>query len=391
MKILQITPSFLPRPGGIGRYVYNLSEELRRAGHTVEIVATDVPLPKNGFLNTFKEVYSKKPIHTKYEKYDLTLFPTLAEPLGNPIALNLSDIKKRIRENDVIHLHGVYFYLTLRSAMMTRKYRNTKQLVVTHHGRIVYESLIKKTLVKIYEKTCVRYILKRADKIVVLSNSDKEHLSKIIPVGDKITVLPNGIDTSVFIRPNFENLEEFKSKYGVCNGQKIILFVSVITTRKGIFDLLDAFASLDVKQNLSLLIVGDGPEYHAAISKARELGLENNAIFTGKISFDDLRSAYAVSDVYVLPSYFEGMPTTIIEALSMGTPVIATDIPGVNDNFSEYVSLVKPHDIEGLARELVEITQNNLVEIPKERVQEIRNKFDVKNVFHKYLSLYGKE
>lgn len=388
MKILQITPCFLPRPGGIGRYVYNLSEELTAAGHSVEIAATDIPVQKEGIITIFKEICSRKPIETNYDKYKLTLYPTIAEPLGNPLGLYLSRIKEQVKENDIVHLHGVYFYLTVRSVMMMRRYRDTKQLVITHHGRIVYDSLIKNVLVKIYEKTCVRYILKKADNIVVLSNSDKQQLSQIAPVEEKITVLPNGINTSVFNRPTDAALLEFKNKYSIERSKKIILFVSVITTRKGIFDLLDAFATIDNKENLVLFVIGNGPEYATAVNKSIELGLEGCVIFTGKISFEDLLCAYAVSDVYVLPSYFEGMPTTIIEALSMGTPVVATDIPGVSDNFSEYVSLVKPHNIEELASELLKITGAKFNELSDVEIMDIREKFDAKNVFKKYLSIY---
>ena len=388
MRILQITPSFLPRPGGIGRYVYNLSEELDAAGHNVEIVATDIPLQKERFLTLFKDICSRKPNTTSYENYKLTLYPTIAEPLGNPVGLKLSNIKKQIKENDAVHLHGVYFYLTLRSVMMMRKYRDTKQLVITHHGRIVYDSLIKNTLVKIYEKIFVSYILKKADNIVVLSNSDKQQLSRIAPVAEKITILPNGINTSVFRRPAYHELSKFKNKYSIGENKKLILFVGVITTRKGIFDLLEAFATIDNKESLVLFIIGDGPEHSDAVNKSIELGLEGGVIFTGKVSFDDLLCAYAVSDVYVLPSYFEGMPTTIIEALSMGTPVIATDIPGVRDNFSEYVSLVEVHNIKELARELFKVTDDKFARLPDNLVQDVREKFDVKSIFQKYLSIY---
>ena len=131
--------------------------------------------------------------------------------------------------------------------------------------------------------------------------------------------------------------------------------------------------------------MGDGPDKTRAVSLAESLGISNRVRFVGRLSFSEILCAYSVANLYVLPSYFEGMPTTVMEALVMGCPVIASDIPGVGDNFQDVVILVPPHNSDVLAESISSMLLNPSV---VDSVN-LRKKYYVKYVFERYSEIYS--
>jgi len=368
VKIVQITPYYLPHTGGIERYVYNLSTYLVDHGHTIDIITSDVPsIDKRDDNGSFK-IYRYK---------------CIGSPLGNPILIGLSDLHKRLKEYDIIHIHGVYTYLALR-AILAFNHQSHQKLILTHHGRTVYPQALKNLLAKTYDNIIVRFILGKIDCGVVLSKADKDHLCSLGLLEEKAHIIPNGIDTQLFHKVDDAHVASFTRAYNLTH-KKIVLFLAVVSERKGIFDLIRAFESISI-ENVHLIVVGDGPDLIKAQTMVLERGLSDSITFTGRLSFQQLLTAYSSSSLYVLPSYREGMPTTIIEALVMGVPVIATRIPGVEDNFSEYATLVEPGDPVELAR-AIEYVLNNGDTRCKLGASEIAM-FDSKHAFEMYSTLY---
>ncbi|MBQ2771101.1 MAG: glycosyltransferase family 4 protein [Methanocorpusculum sp.] len=366
MKILQITPYYLPHTGGIERYVYNLSQYLISKGHTVDIATANVP------ESNTKETIDGTTIYR---------YPQLCTLMGNPIITNLSDLKRRLKDYDIIHIHGVYTYAALRTVLFLGK-KHKQKVLLTHHGRVVYPNSPKNILAKIYERIVVRFILRRLDCTIVLSESDKEQFMSLGMPGDKINIIPNGIDTNAFVQPDAEVMTYFTEKYHL-NRKKVILFLAVLSERKGIFDLLHAYALMQDEETV-LLIVGNGPDKEKAKELSLELNLSETVTFAGKLPFIEILCAYARADTYVLPSYFEGMPTTVMEALVMGCPVVATSIPGVKDNFADEAVLVDPGNI----RQLSDAIRKSLSETHEIDTNTLRRKYDAKKVFEKYSRIY---
>jgi len=367
MNILQICPYYLPHTGGIERYVFNLSRYLLSQYYSVDIVTANSPLQ----LSVESD--------DKITVYRLPLFSTI---LGNPITYRHSELWKVIGEYESIHIHGIYTYLALR-VLLHLGFHPSQKIIVTHHGKVVYSGLLKSILTKIYELTFLRFILNRCTYAVALSESDKQHLLSLGISENKISIIPNGIDVSVFRQPSSSELQRFIDVYSL-EDKKIVLFLSVISERKGIFDLILSFRDIG-SEDIVLLVVGDGPERVKAESLVASLGLSHRILFTGKASFHDVLCAYSVADVYVLPSYFEGMPTTIMEALVMGCPVIASDLPCIRDNFSNDIHLVPVHDIGALSHKIMNVLNN-----PDTRDYSVyREKYDVQNQFLKYGDIYS--
>lgn len=112
-----------------------------------------------------------------------------------------------------------------------------------------------------------------------------------------------------------------------------ILFLSRIVKTKGIVEALDAYAELKEKYpEINLLIAGDGPDYALVEDHIKKNNLRDVELL-GDVRGEKKRKCYEVSDLYLFPSYYEGMPNSVLEAMGMGLPVIVSDVGGVSDFF----------------------------------------------------------
>ncbi len=140
--------------------------------------------------------------------------------------------------------------------------------------------------------------------------------------------------------------EEIRAKYSIPNDAFVYGFVGRITKDKGINELFEAFDEISqTKENTYLLIIGRREIGDSALAKAEK---NPRIVFIGSVN--DPEKYYAAMDVFVLPSYREGLANSIMEAETMGVPVVVTDIPGAVDAMSEGVTglTVKKADVESL-------------------------------------------
>lgn len=132
---------------------------------------------------------------------------------------------------------------------------------------------------------------------------------------------------------------------------KRLIFVGRMAAIKGVAVLLTAVHRLlKTYPDLSLTLVGDGPEMDSLKEKARALGLEDCTTFTGYLSQKDVAKALSDADVFVLPSFAEGVPVVLMEAMAASKPVIAPHVAGVPELVTQGESgfLVSPGDADGL-------------------------------------------
>jgi glycosyltransferase involved in cell wall biosynthesis len=334
MKIAQITPYFLPHTGGVERYVYNLSKNLINEGHTVEVITSNVPEGRT------VDVVDGIPVRR---------LKCIGEPLRNPLVPSIFLLLDELKKFDIIHVHNLYSSLAL-SIPLLKKFCKIP-LVLTHHGQLIYGEPMKDTCVKIYEKSIEKIILKSVDNAVVLSESDAQYISLSGLKMDRVKILPNAINPADFTAYTNVDTTEFIEKYHL-GGRKRILFVGEVTNRKGIPTLIKSIPPLIKKvltEEVVFVIVGSGENLSDARALAKDLDVESHVVFTGRLPFVELMQAYCSSDLFVLPSLSEGLPTSILEAMYFGLPVVSTDIPGVRDHFSDFALLVPPSDEHALA------------------------------------------
>lgn len=156
---------------------------------------------------------------------------------------------------------------------------------------------------------------KMADKIIVTSQKDKDFIIERDKISkNKIMVIPNYVDTDAF-RPLEVKKEERR-----------VTFVGRLDEQKNLFSLIDAVKGLDSK----LVLIGKGPLEDALKEKVKEEGIKN-VVFTGVITNERLPEDLNKSEIFVLPSLYEGNPKTLLEAMACGLPVIGTDVDGIRE------------------------------------------------------------
>jgi teichuronic acid biosynthesis glycosyltransferase TuaC len=197
-------------------------------------------------------------------------------------------------------------------------------------------------------KWLTRLAMKRAAFVVTKS----EHLcQKAIRMGvdaRRVRTVRNGCDPSVFY---VADRNAARAQLAVDNEVELVLFVGRLDSKKGIGELLEAFASLaNRRPNLRLAYVGDGPGGEQLRSRAKHLGLEERVILIGTCPSQKVAQWLAAANVLALPSYNEGYPNVVIEALSCGRPVIATNVGGILELVNEESGiLIAPRNSRALA------------------------------------------
>jgi glycosyltransferase involved in cell wall biosynthesis len=197
-----------------------------------------------------------------------------------------------------------------------------------------------------------RWLTKRAMKRAAFVVTKSEHLrERAIQMGispSKVRTIRNGCNPTVF---HLGDRSAVRAQLLIDDKAELVLFVGRLDTAKGIEELLEAFASLASRRpNLRLAFVGDGPGGEHLRSKSKHLGLENRITLNGACSSQEVAQWLAAANVLALPSYNEGYPNVVIEALSCGRPVIATNVGGILELVNEESGiLIAPRDSRALA------------------------------------------
>lgn len=261
----------------------------------------------------------------------------------------------------VSHIHMSSRGSFIRKSLIVRLCKLLGSNVIIHlHGsefQIFYNEESSK-----YQQKYIRNTFNKADSVIVLSTQWASWMYTIVNEKSKVSVVYNAVPSLNLDRSN------------VVQGQ--VLFLGRLGKRKGVDDLILAFKKV-VRSvpHAKLLLGGDGPieEYKVKIS---ELGLTDNIECIGWVAGEHKVNLLNVSDVYVLPSYNEGFPMGVLEAMSSGVAVVSSTAGGIPDAITnkEEGLLIEPGDIDALAEALVEIITNRIKN--NELSNRAKNKFD---------------
>ena len=315
MKILQIIPFFTPARGGSVTAPYNLSKHLTKRGHEVTIFTTDFELDEE-YIKSLDGV-RVVPFHCIANIGLMLISPTMKKQL-----------KKEIKNFDVIHMHNFRSYQNNIVHHYAKKYR--VPYILQAHGSIL-PFFQKQRLKKLYDWVWGYRILKDASKVIALTKVEAEQYKKMGVEEDKIKIVPNGIDLSEY--DNLPETGEFRRKYSIGNDEKVILYLGRIHKIKGIDLLVKAFTDL-IKEldDVRLVIAGPDDGFLSTLEgQIEDLNVGTKILFTGPLYDGDKLEAYVDADVYVLPSVYEIFGITVIEACACGMPVIVTDRCGIAD------------------------------------------------------------
>lgn len=231
--------------------------------------------------------------------------------------------------------------------------------VVTIHDLIFlkFPELYKSLDRKIYDKK-FRYAVHHADKIVAISEQTKRDIVEFYNIDDKsIEVVYQGCHPAFKTQKTNDEKETLRRKYNL--PQNFVLNVGSIEPRKNAFQIVKAIEHIDIP----LVIIGKETKYSNEIKAyIHSKGLQNKVLMLQGFTMEELSIIYAMADVFVYPSKYEGFGIPIIEALYIGTPVITTNsgvFPEAGGPFSYYIN---PENIEELRYTIDTVLNNSMMQ-----------------------------
>jgi glycosyltransferase involved in cell wall biosynthesis len=312
MKIAEVSHVFLPNIGGIEFYVSRLSRDMSRAGENICVVTSDMGVDKK---------------ENPGQGYDIKYFHAVPIILRNPFppGMILHFLKNKY---DIIHIHSIHAF----PAFIAMALKGKAKTVITVHGVSPEKPGILLRYVWRSYLPAAKLLCKKADRIIVLGQKEKEKLIGLLGVSpEKIEVIPNGIDD--LQAPVEGEAERLRSKYGL-KGCRIILYSGRVQPTKNPEILIESFSKARQEfKDIKLLMIGPIEEkYKASLVKLAE---KNNSlddiIFTGIVSKEELYAAYNIADMFVSLGGWEGIPTTMLEAMYFSVPCILYDAGGIKD------------------------------------------------------------
>ncbi|EFW90116.1 putative glycosyltransferase, type 1 [Haladaptatus paucihalophilus DX253] len=311
LNVLVIGPAEQER-GGIAQYI---SEQIRHSPDKLSISGFDVSAPK---------------------KEGLAVFPAALFKI-------LVDIFKflRLEKPDIVHVHvaqGISFYRESLFGLIASWYWNS-DIVLHVHGSSFDKFLESSNWVlKIY----ILKILSWSDCIVCLSKYWKSILEEEVD-HDRIVVLHNAVEPNDY-DPTFKRKDDLT-----------ISFVSDLVPRKGVAEFLEAIQRLETDENLKVEIAGKGP----LSEDVEQVSDDSKVTYHGFISESEKHDLLSNSDIFVLPSYAEGLPIVILEAMAGGNMIISTNVGSIPDVFDEQNGrFVPPKDADAIKKAIEDVSSN---------------------------------
>jgi len=380
MKILHLV-GFYPEIGGPFSVIKELLIKISEKGVNSKVLSS---IPKNYDKKKFNFI-KDLPFEVEYIEEQLPRFimPSFSLKFINKI---------KQEETDLIHVAMPFDFYNIAT------YFSKKPYLVSLHGTFMKEAYkmmrFKKLKKDFYMSIIGKKILKKAKFIHLLTQEEKEHFLEFYSEFEsKIRVIPNGLDLSQFEVDL--NKSDLINKYPHLKDKKIILFLSRINWKKGLDILIPAFAKLhNEDKSFHLLIAGkdDGDGYE---KKARqwvsEYGLSDTVTFAGLLTGRDKFMAFYGSDVFVLPSYSEGLPTAVIEAMACRLPVVVSDKVGMYREVSEYnAGIIVETNVDSLYKGMKALLDNPGLreEVSRNGKRMVYDLYDINNVADKMIKMY---
>lgn len=369
MRIAQIVSTFPPYQGGMGNVAAAMQDELIKQGHDCDVLTP---------------WYKKRGEGAEGQKHVHRIRPHLR--FGN--AAFVPSIKSLLRSYDVLHLHYPFFGGA--ETVAWHKARHPSQrLVITYHMDTLGTGW-KAPVFATYRAGLMPWIMSKADAITVSTMDYAKH-SALAPFLDRWPVheLPFGVS---------EQFAPVERNGLQTDGQLQLLFVGALDYAhyfKGLPRLLEAMRVVlahDVP--VRLVVIGDGDMRIAYEAEVGRLGLHEQVVFRGRVDTKTLVKSYQEADTVVLPSVdqSESFGLVLIESMACGTPVLASDLPGVRSVLKpgETGWLCKPGSAKDLAKVIESLWQerDSLAKMRQASAERVNAMFRWPGITKQLLNLY---
>ena len=309
MKIAFICPYYDPAIDGPKQVIKELASRLVKDNHEIHIYTSDSDKYKR--INKKEEIIDKVHVHRCYSWFKVANFVTFWP----------SVFKKLLKENfDIIHTH-VFGHPHVLFASLAAKLTGAKLIHTTHcPWTQAHPSLLGNLLLKFTYPTLSKFAVNLSDKIIAITPWELEFFRKYKL--KKPIIIPNGVDNLFFkkIRNN-----SFKKKIK----GKIVLFFGRLNITKGPDKFILAAKEI-LKERKDIHFVLVGPDEGMKSKLIKMINKDKNILLLDPI-YDRKKIAemYQASNVYVMPSFREGLPLTLFEAMASGLPIVASPVNGI--------------------------------------------------------------
>lgn len=253
------------------------------------------------------------------------------------------------RRIEVLHLHMAEYGSVLRKGLLVYLGKVLGIPVVIHMHSAKFTTMWETASPR--RKSAMLAVFRHSDAIIVLGEFWRKYLvNNLNQPAAKVHIIPNGVpDPGPSLRRSAAGAETLN-----------ILLAGTVGQRKGIGDLLEALARPHLREFSWQLSIAGGGEVELYREKARQLGIANRVNFLGWVNLDEVSRLMRSADIFVLPSYQEGLPMAIIEAMANALPVVSTPVGSIPDMIrdGETGMLVPPGDSSALAAAILRLLQS---------------------------------
>jgi glycosyltransferase involved in cell wall biosynthesis len=393
--------------GGEGKYAISLGYWLSRNRHDVTLMGSGFStikskrLPKingemksgNSESNRIREdkTSSKKlrVLYAPYPVYQFSRFVLTALWIMKIILIN--------RQSPIELIHAQDTGYSGLAAVLSGKLLGIPVIISSHGIRLVTLELairgkFRKLLLRI-ERSLDTFTIKSADILLVANPAVKSYFKQFLTSTDRIDVVPLPIKLKEF-EFSQANRREARSDFGISTEDsetQVVGFVGRLSPEKNLFTLLASFSNLVQTNSLvKLVLVGAGPLERQLRNHVIERKIEDKVIFYGVSQH--VGKVLAGIDIFVLPSYTEGLSTALIEAMASGRAIVCSDIPGNHQliNHKQEGIFVNPNDVKELENAIRVLCDDDALRIELGQNAKIRaSQYDEEIVFPRMLRYYG--
>ncbi len=282
---------------GLGVVAKSQAEYLASQGHRVTLISSNIPHTAKTFA-LHGVTYIKAPAVAPLERLHIPV----------PLLFFNSSALRAIKNADIIHIHDILYPSSFFAAILAKIHR--KRVILTQHvPHVHYANKIVNTIEKLVFYSIGLVTLWISDAVIVLNMSVYQWIKRY---KKDVYHLPNGVDFKLFHTPTAHEKQAMRERNNIPLDTFVVLFVGRFVPKKG-FDIL-----YNAKDSTYLLLfVGGGiiPDYIKSDHEARIIG---------PLPQEDLAMLYKASDAFILPSYGEGFPLSIQEAMATGLPIITS-------------------------------------------------------------------
>jgi len=316
--------------GGQNVYVRNVGEALARLGWQVDMFTRQVSAEQETIVQ-----HSPNCRTIRFKAGPLEFVPR--DHLFGYLPEFVENLRKFQQENGITYrlVHTNYWHSSW-VGMQLKKIQGSKQVHTYHSlGAVKYNTIETIPPIASQRLAVEKEVLETAETIVATSPQEKQHMRSLVSTKGNIDIIPCGTDIQQF---GSIDRQAARAKLGIDPEAKVVLYVGRFDPRKGIETVVRAVGASKLResQKLQLIIGGgstpgnsDGNERDRIEGIINELGMNDMTTLPGRLCQTILPTYYAAADVCVVPSHYEPFGLVAIEAMSSGTPVVASDVGGL--------------------------------------------------------------